>query len=98
MAARDYTSLAGVKRLGRRQLIVGFEMSTNCRFWVSTEACPPLVQPLLDNASNLCPTGWGAKKVRASKRDDVGDTGKGPNRTIAHEEPEASLGEMLRLC
>ena len=26
------------QRLGRRQLIVGFEVSTNCRFWVSTEA------------------------------------------------------------
>ncbi len=25
------------QRLGRRQLIVGFEVSTNCRFWVSTE-------------------------------------------------------------
>ena len=26
------------QRLGRRQLIVGFEVSTNCRFWVSAEA------------------------------------------------------------
>ena len=27
------------QRLGRRQLIAGFEVSINCRFWVSTEAC-----------------------------------------------------------
>ena len=26
------------QRLGRRQLIAGFEVSINCRFWVSTEA------------------------------------------------------------
>ena len=26
------------QRLGRRQLIVGLAVSTNCRFWVSTEA------------------------------------------------------------
>ena len=26
------------QRLGRRQLIVGFEVSTKCRFWVSAEA------------------------------------------------------------
>jgi len=25
------------QRLGRRQLIAGFEVSINCRFWVSTE-------------------------------------------------------------
>jgi hypothetical protein len=27
-----------LQRLGRRQLIAGFEVSINCRFWVSTEA------------------------------------------------------------
>jgi len=26
------------QRLGRGQLIAGFEVSINCRFWVSTEA------------------------------------------------------------
>jgi hypothetical protein len=28
------------QRLGRRQLIAGFEVSINCRFWVSTEVRP----------------------------------------------------------
>jgi hypothetical protein len=30
------------QRRGRRQLIVGFEVSTNCRLWVSTEAVQSL--------------------------------------------------------
>ena len=36
MPARNYTSLAGVNVLAG-QLIAGFEVSINCRFWVSTE-------------------------------------------------------------
>jgi hypothetical protein len=37
MAARDTTSIAAVNVSAVDQLIVGFEVSTNCRFWVSTE-------------------------------------------------------------
>jgi hypothetical protein len=46
MAARDYTPIAAVNVSAVDQLIVGFEVSTNCRSWVSTEA-EPRVQPLL---------------------------------------------------
>jgi hypothetical protein len=41
MAARDTTSIAAVNVSAVDQLIVGFEVSTNCRFWVSTEEQPP---------------------------------------------------------
>jgi hypothetical protein len=36
IAAKDHLVLAR-QRLGRGQLVAGFEVSINCRFWVSTE-------------------------------------------------------------
>ena len=41
--AKDYTSTAP-STSRPRQLIAGFEVSINCRFWVSTEACNVFVQ------------------------------------------------------
>jgi len=35
--AKDYTSVALVNVSAAVQLIAGFEVSINCRFWVSTE-------------------------------------------------------------
>jgi hypothetical protein len=40
MRAQDPVLLARGQRLGRGQLIAGFEVSINCRFWVSTEVKP----------------------------------------------------------
>jgi hypothetical protein len=40
--AKDYTSVALVNVSVAVQLIAGFEVSINCRFWVSTEAMKPI--------------------------------------------------------
>ena len=60
------------QRLERRQLIVGLEVSTNCRFWVSTEAGASANSSTsggeAEKASSSYPTERGTSVARATCR------------------------------